>query len=258
MPRFFLWIEYDGRPFSGWQRQETGQTVQGVLEGAVSQFDPRSAEDPPILVYGSGRTDAGVHARGQVAHLDLLRPDMDSDKLQGALNHHLKPHPIAVTQVRPVKADAHARFDARKRHYVYDILNRRGPPALRKGRVWHVATPLDTDAMQRAADHLVGEHDFTTFRHVHCQAKSPIKTLDYLMVCRAGDGVQIKTGARSFLHHQVRSMVGCLALVGMGRWTADQVKRALDAKDRTQLGLNAPPDGLTFERIEFEDPALNL
>ena len=254
MRRYFLDIEYDGRPFLGWQRQDDGPTVQGVIEEAIAKIDPRSVGDPEILVYGSGRTDAGVHAMGQVAHTDFLREDLSPFKIMSALNHHMRPHPVSILDVYDVGPDVHARFHAVGRHYTYKILNRRPPPTFESGQVWHVVQDLDEEKMADAASVFIGTHDFTTFRHAHCQAKSPIKTLDYFTVERSGDYLEIQTGARSFLHHQVRSMVGCLALVGIGRWSKDRLQKAMDAKSRQALGLNAPSDGLYFRKIDF-DPA---
>ncbi|GAB4125832.1 MAG: tRNA pseudouridine(38-40) synthase TruA [Rhodothalassiaceae bacterium] len=245
MQRFRITVEYDGRPFVGWQRQENGPSVQQALEEAIAAFSGES-----VRVEGAGRTDAGVHAEGQVAHFDLEKP-MSAGQIQGALNHHLKPLPVAIREAEAVAPDFHARFSARRRVYRYRILNRRARPALEVGRIWHVARPLDAEAMQAAAQFLVGRHDFTTFRHVACQAKSPVKTLDLLAVERVGEIVAIHAMARSFLHHQVRSMVGTLALVGAGKWTPPMVREALEARDRRALGFNAPPDGLTLTRVEY-------
>ena len=251
MRRYFFELEYDGRPFLGWQRQDDGPTVQGVIEDAVARIDPRGAEDPGILVYGSGRTDAGVHAMGQVAHVDFLREDLSPFKIMSALNHHMRPHPISILKIYDVGPDVHARFHAVARHYIYRILNRRPPPTYEAGQVWHVVQDLDVHKMTDAASVFVGTHDFTTFRHAHCQAKSPIKTLDYLTIERTGPYLTVRTGAQSFLHHQVRSMVGCLALVGIGRWSKQRLKAALDARNRQALGLNAPADGLYFHKVDF-------
>lgn len=240
MQRFKLTIEYDGRPFVGWQRQDNGPSVQQTLEEAV--FAVTQAE---ALVYGCGRTDAGVHAEGQVAHVDIGKP-LAAFRLQEALNAHLRPAPVAVVACEAAAPDFHARFDCTGRRYRYDIINRRAPLTWQSGLAWHVARPLDADAMHAAAQILVGRHDFTTFRSVHCQSASPLKTLDQLDVVRDGDRIAIHAAARSFLHHQVRSMVGCLKLVGDGSWSADDLRHALDAVNRTALGLNAPPDGLFF------------
>src|SRR5437899_2695135 len=227
MPRYKLTIEYDGGPFVGWQIQDNGPSVQGVLAAAVEAFCGEK-----VSVQGAGRTDAGVHALAQVGHVDLAK-DWDTDTVRDALNAHLRPHPIAVLAAERVPGDFDARFSARKRHYLYRIVNRRADLALDRNRAWRIARPLDVPAMQAAAQGLVGRHDFTTFRPAECQAKSPVKTLDRLDVERAGDEVRIHAAARSFLHHQVRSMVGSLALVGDGKWSADDLARVLAARDRS-------------------------
>lgn len=245
MQRFKLTIEYDGRPFVGWQRQDNGPSVQQTLEQAV--FAVTQAE---TIVYGCGRTDAGVHAEGQVAHVDIAKP-LAAFRLLEALNAHLRPAPVAVVACEPAAPDFHARFDCTGRRYRYDIINRRAPLTWQSGLAWHVARPLDADAMHEAAQILVGRHDFTTFRSVHCQSASPVKTLDRLEVVRSGDRIAIHAAARSFLHHQVRSMVGCLKLIGDGSWSEDDLRHALDAADRTALGLNAPPDGLFFAAAHY-------
>ncbi|MCJ9429929.1 tRNA pseudouridine(38-40) synthase TruA [Kordiimonas marina] len=250
MQRFKLTIEYDGRPFFGWQKQDNGPTVQAALEAACRCFAP----DEDITVTGSGRTDARVHALGQVAHINLER-EMTIDALQGALNYHLRPNPVSVLKVEAVDDDFHARFSATKRHYTYRIRNRRAPLTFERGLVWQVTRPLDAEAMHEAAQVLVGTHDFTTFRHTACQAKSPVKTIDYLTVEREGDEIRLHAGARSFLHHQIRSITGTLKLVGEGTWTKDDVQASLEAKARTALGLNAPPDGLYFRAVEYGDIA---
>lgn len=248
MPRFKLTIEYDGRPFVGWQRQDNGPSAQAALEDAIGRFVP----EEKITVTGSGRTDAGVHAYGQVAHFDTAR-DMGADEVQGAINYHIKPNPVAVLAVERVSEEFNARFSALQRHYVYKICNRRAPLTFDRGLKWHVKTLLDADAMHAAAQLLVGRHDFTTFRHVNCQAKDPVKTMDYLRVEREGDEVRLFAGARSFLHHQIRSITGTLKLVGEGNWASADVQAALDARDRSALGLNAPPDGLYFVRVDYPD-----
>ncbi|MFY9625454.1 MAG: tRNA pseudouridine(38-40) synthase TruA [Rhodoplanes sp.] len=245
MPRYKLVIEYDGAPFVGWQVQENGVSVQATLEAAVAAFCGES-----ISVRGAGRTDAGVHALGQVAHLDLTR-EWDADTVRDAINAHLKPHPIAVLSAEIVTATFDARFSALKRHYLYRIVNRRAPLALEAARAWRVARPLDAQAMNAAAQNLVGRHDFTTFRAAECQAKSPVKTLDRLDVERSGEHVRIHASARSFLHHQVRSMVGSLALVGEGKWSPDDLARALEARDRKACGPVAPPDGLYLVGVDY-------
>lgn len=248
MARFKLTIEYDGRPFVGWQRQDNGPSVQQALEEAIRTFIP----EKDAVITGSGRTDAGVHAVGQVAHFDTVR-DVTPDEVQGAINFHVKAHPIAVVDAEQVDEDFNARFSAEKRHYVYKICNRRAPLTFDKGLKWHVKTPLDDAAMHEAAQVLVGKHDFTTFRHAHCQAKDPVKTMDYLRVEREGDEVRLYAGARSFLHHQIRSITGTLKLVGEGKWSKQDVQAALDARDRAALGFNAPPDGLYFAKVEFPE-----
>jgi tRNA pseudouridine38-40 synthase len=245
MQRFKLTIEYDGRPFVGWQRQDNGPSVQQTLEEAV--FAVTQAKTP---VYGCGRTDAGVHAEGQVAHVDIAKP-LAPFRLQEALNAHLRPAPVAIVACEAAAPDFHARFDCTGRRYRYDIINRRGPLTWQSGLAWHVARPLDAEAMHDAAQILVGRHDFTTFRSVHCQSASPVKTLDRLDVVREGDCIAIHAAARSFLHHQVRSMVGCLKLVGDGSWSADDLHHALTSANRSALGLNAPPDGLYFVFADY-------
>lgn len=240
MTRFRLTIEYDGSPFMGWQRQHHGPSVQGAIEAAIVRITGEAA-----TVAGCGRTDAGVHAEGQVAHTDIERP-IEPFRLMEALNAHLRPAPIAIVDCVVATPGFHARFDCTGRAYRYRIVNRRAQLVLDRGRAWQVAVPLDATAMHVAAQALVGRHDFTTFRSVRCQARSPVKTLDRLDVARDGAVIVIDAAARSFLHHQVRSMVGCLRLVGEGRWSADDLAAALVARDRLALGLNAPPEGLTF------------
>ncbi len=246
MPRYKLTIEYDGRPFVGWQSQDNGPSVQGVLAAAVEAFCGQKAS-----VHGAGRTDAGVHALGQVGHVDLAK-DWDDDTVRDALNAHLRPHPVAIITAEQVEDTFDARFSARKRHYLYRIVNRRADLTFERGLAWRIAKPLDSEEMRNAAQRLVGRHDFTTFRNVECQAKSPVKTLDQLDVQRRGDDIQVAAAARSFLHSQVRSMVGALALVGEGRWTADDVSSALDMRDRTACAPVAPPDGLYLARVDYE------
>lgn len=240
MTRFRLTVEYDGGPFMGWQRQRHGPSVQGAIEAAILATTRET-----VVVTGCGRTDAGVHAEGQVAHVDVERP-IDAFRLMEATNAHLRPLPIAVVACEVADPEFHARFDCIGRSYRYRIVNRRAPLVLDRGRAWQVAVPLDAEAMHEAAQLLVGRHDFTTFRSVRCQARSPVKTLDRLVVERDGQVITIAAAARSFLHHQVRSMVGCLRLVGEGRWSADDLAAALAARNRLALGVNAPPDGLTF------------
>jgi len=245
MQRWKLTIEYDGRPFVGWQRQDNGPSVQQTLEEAVQRLSGET-----VRVHASGRTDAGVHALGQVCHFDLEKP-FTSLKLRDALNFHLKPAPVAVLLAEEVPEDFHARLTSIGRAYVYRIVNRRAPLALDVGRAWHVQRPLDAEAMHVAAQVLVGQHDFTSFRAALCQAKSPLKTLERLDVERIGDEVRIHAAARSFLHHQVRNMVGTLELVGAGKWTADDVRRALEARDRSKAGPTCPPDGLYFVAARY-------
>jgi len=238
--RWRLTVEYDGGPFMGWQRQDHGPSVQQALEEALEKMAGEKA-----AFTAAGRTDAGVHALAMPVHVDVTR-DLTAHRLREGLNALVRPQPISVLEVEPVAGDWHARFSCTGRRYLYRILNRRAPPALERGRVWHIAQPLDLEAMQEAAAHLVGRHDFTTFRSVHCQSDSPVKTLDRLDVSREGEELHIHAEARSFLHHQVRSMTGCLALVGRGQWSPDDMKQALGARDRAALGLNGPPHGLYF------------
>lgn len=245
MPRYRLLIEYDGSAFVGWQRQDTGATVQAVLEAAILGFCQTETR-----VHGAGRTDAGVHATGQVAHFDVER-EYRADRVRDALNFHLRPHPVAVLAAEAVGEDFHARFSATGRSYLYRIVNRRAPAALDCRRVWQVPVALDETAMQAGADHLVGQHDFTTFRASECQAKSPLKTLDELTVTRVGEEIRITAAARSFLHHQVRNMVGTLKLVGEGKWSPDDVARALAAKNRAAGGPTCPPDGLYLTGVRY-------
>jgi len=244
--RYRLRLEYDGGLFVGWQRQDNGASVQGALEEAIFKLSGEC-----VTVTGAGRTDAGVHARGQVAHFDLEK-EFTPDKIRDALNHYLKPDPVAVLDAAIAAPDFHARFSAIARHYLYKIICRRAPLALERGHAWHVVRDLDADAMHEAAQTLVGQHDFTTFRASECQAKSPVKTLDKLDVHRSGDEIRVEASARSFLHHQVRSMVGTLKLVGEGKWAPKMVADALVATDRTQCGTVAPPDGLYLVKVDYE------
>lgn len=245
MPRYRLTIEYDGTPFCGWQRQADRLSVQQALEEAIERFAGELA-----VTQAAGRTDAGVHAVGQVVHFDLSR-EWDPFRIGEALNYHLKPHPIAVLKAETAPDDFEARFSATARHYEYRILNRRGRPALDEHRVWHVPVPLDADAMHAAAQFAIGKHDFSTFRAAECQAKTPVKTLDRLAVSRLNDAIVVTANARSFLHHQVRSIVGSLKLVGEGRWSPTDFKDALDAADRSRCGPMAPPDGLYLVRVDY-------
>jgi tRNA pseudouridine38-40 synthase len=247
MSRYKLTIEYDGRPFVGWQIQDNGPSVQGVLAAAVEAFSGEK-----VTVHGAGRTDAGVHALGQVGHLDLAK-DWDEDTVRDALNAHLRPHPVAVLVVERVAEAFDARFSAIRRHYRYRIVNRRADLTFDRGRAWRIAKPLDAAAMHAAAQRLVGRYDFTTFRNAECQAKSPVKTLDRLDVERiAEEDIQVAASARSFLHTQVRSMVGALALVGEGKWTADDVSSALEKRNRSACAPVAPPDGLYLMKVDYE------
>jgi tRNA pseudouridine38-40 synthase len=245
MPRYKLVVEYDGTPFVGWQRQLNGRSVQQAIEEAVEGFAGH-----PVRIQTAGRTDAGVHATHQVAHVDLDK-EWRTDTVRDATNAHLKPEPVSILGAEIVPDTFDARRSARRRHYLYRILNRRAPAALALDRVWHVPGALDADAMHAAAQTLVGRHDFTTFRASECQADSPVRTLDRLDVARDGEEIRVGASARSFLHHQVRSMVGTLALVGAARWSADDVREALEARDRTRCGPTAPACGLYLVGVDY-------
>jgi tRNA pseudouridine38-40 synthase len=245
MPRYKLTLEYDGGGYHGFQAQGDLPSIQASIERAAKAF---SGESPRL--QSAGRTDAGVHASGQVVHLDLDKA-WAPEVVRDALNAHLVPEPIAVLEAEVASADFHARFSAKRRAYLYRILDRRGPPALDRGRVWHVKKPLDVEAMLEAAQALIGDHDFTTFRDVDCQAKSPMKTLDEVRIWREGDEVRLFFSARSFLHRQVRSMTGSLAEVGVGRWSAADLKAALEARDRTACGPVAPAQGLCLVDVGY-------
>jgi tRNA pseudouridine38-40 synthase len=245
LTRFRLTVEFDGRPFMGWQRQAHGPSVQEAIERAA-----HAVTGETVTVHAAGRTDAGVHGLAMTAHLDIARA-ITPFRLMEALNAKVRPDPVAVLACEVVPDDFHARFSCLGRHYEYRIVNRRAPLTHDKGLAWRIAGDLDAAAMHDAAQALVGRHDFTTFRSAHCQSDSPVKTLDRLDVARGGDRVVVRASARSFLHHQVRSMVGCLSLVGQGKWTAGDLRGALEAKDRAALGLNAPPDGLFFVRADY-------
>jgi tRNA pseudouridine38-40 synthase len=245
MPRYRMTIEYDGGPYVGFQAQANGPSVQAALEAAVKAFCGQT-----LRVHAAGRTDTGVHATGQVIHVDLEKA-WPAETVMNALNAHLRPAPIVVLEAEAVADDWHARFSATGRAYRYRILNRSAPSALEQGRVWHVKKPLDAAAMHAAAQALTGQHDFTTFRDVACQAKSPVKTLDAVTVTRTGEEVVLDFAARSFLHRQVRSMVGSICEVGLGRWSADDLKAALEAADRTACGPVAPSEGLYLTRVEY-------
>lgn len=245
MTRFALTVEYDGRPFMGWQRQDHGPSVQQAIEDAAFAITGEHA-----VVHAAGRTDAGVHALAMRAHVDIAKP-LTPFRLMEALNARLRPAPVAILACEAVADDWHARFSCVARHYEYRIVQRRAPLTWEQGLAWRIPGDLDAAAMHAAAQRLVGRHDFTTFRSAHCQADSPLRTLDRLDVTRSGDRITVRASARSFLHHQVRSMVGCLALVGQGRWSADDLRAALDARDRAALGLNAPSDGLFFVGADY-------
>jgi tRNA pseudouridine38-40 synthase len=245
MARYKLIVEYDGGPYYGFQAQANGPSVQASLERAVAAFSGET-----IRLHAAGRTDTGVHATGQVVHIDLAK-DWPAETVRKAMNAYLQPEPVVVVTAEQAPDDWHARFDAQERRYLYRILNRPSRPGLELGRVWHIKAPLDAEAMHAAAQALVGLHDFTTFRDVACQAKSPVKTLDVAQVRRAGDVVELRFAARSFLHRQVRSMTGSLAEVGMGRWDAAKLKAALEACDRKACGPVAPPDGLYLTDVRY-------
>ncbi len=246
MKRYKITLEYDGGPFAGWQRQKTALSVQEVVEDAIAAFCGEA-----VRIHGAGRTDAGVHARAQVAHFDLERDDITTKTVRDAINHHTRPYPISILDVEITDDAFHARFSATERKYLFRILNRRARPALDRGQVWWVPVPLDAVAMHEAAQVLIGRHDFTTFRASQCQARSPLKTLSELSVSRLGDEIHIHVRARSFLHHQVRNFAGTLKLVGEGRWTREDVRRALLAKDRAHGGPTAPPDGLYLMSVGY-------
>jgi tRNA pseudouridine38-40 synthase len=246
MPRYRLTLEYDGGPYCGLQAQAALPSVQASVERAVHAFCGQT-----LRLHAAGRTDTGVHATGQVVHIDLDK-DWPADVVRDAINAHLMPEPIAVLDAAVVPPEFHARFSATERRYLYRILNRRGPPALDRGRVWHVKKPLDADAMHQAAQALVGHHDFTTFRDLACQSKTPVKTLDEARVWREGEEVRLAFAARSFLHRQVRSMAGSLVEVGVGRWTPQDLAMALDARDRRACGPVAPADGLYLVAVGYE------
>lgn len=249
MPRYKLTLEYDGTPFSGWQRQENAPSVQAALERAAEAVD-----GAPVRVHGAGRTDSGVHALGQAAHLDLTK-DLAPDTVRDAINFHLKPDPVAVIEAEQVSDEFHARFSAVKRHYLYRMIDRRAPLTLDRSQVWRVSRKLDAEAMHHAAQALAGRHDFTTFRDAQCQADSPVKTLDAISVSRYGEEVQLTCSARSFLHRQVRSMVGSLVEVGVGKWSARDLASALAAADRSRCGPVAPPDGLYLVAVDYPPTA---
>jgi tRNA pseudouridine38-40 synthase len=245
MPRYKLTIEYDGTPYAGWQIQQDLPSVQGRLREAIRAF---CGDD--FIPRGAGRTDSGVHATGQVAHIDLTR-DWPADTVAKAVNAHLRPDPVAVLSCESVPADFDARFSATARHYLYRIANRRAPLALEAYRAWRIVHPLDADAMHEAASHLLGRHDFTTFRATGCQAASPLRTLTAITVERRGEGIEVRASARSFLHHQIRSIVGSLKHVGEGKWRPDDMRAALEARDRSRCGALAPPYGLYLTAVDY-------
>lgn len=245
MTRWRLTLEYDGGPFMGWQRQDHGPSVQQTLEEALQGMTGEQT-----AVHAAGRTDAGVHALAMAAHVDIAR-EMTPHRLREGLNALVRPQPVSVLEVEQVADDWHARFSCTGRRYLYRILSRRAPAALDRGRVWHIPVELDVDAMAEGAAMLVGRHDFTTFRSAQCQSDSPVKTLDVLHVERSGEEIHVRAAARSFLHHQVRSMVGCVAMVGRGQWKPYDMRKALEARDRAALGFNAPPDGLYFAGASY-------
>jgi tRNA pseudouridine38-40 synthase len=245
MPRYKLVIEYDGTPFAGWQLQANARSVQQVIEAAIARFCGHA-----VRIQCAGRTDAGVHATHQVAHVDLDKP-WPVETIRSATNAHLRPEPVVVLAAEPVPDDFNARTSAVKRHYLYRIINRRSRPAIERDRVWHVSWRLDANAMHEAAQVLVGRHDFTTFRAAECQASSPVKTIDRLNVERVGEEIRVAASARSFLHHQVRSIVGSLALVGAGKWSAGDLRAALDARERARCGPMAPAAGLYLVGVDY-------
>lgn len=248
MARFKLTIEYHGGPFAGWQRQPDVPSVQASIETALGKLLPDATE--PQVIAGAGRTDTGVHATGQVCHCDM--PDgWNAFRLSEGLNYHLKPNPIAIVAAEPVADDFHARFDAVRRHYLYRIVNRRPPLTLEAGMAWRVANPLDVNAMAVAAASLIGQHDFTTYRSTQCQSNSPVKTLDRFDVIREGEEIHCTLHARSFLHNQVRSLVGSIERVGAGKWPTDKPRKALEACDRSHCGPVAPPDGLYLTQVDY-------
>jgi tRNA pseudouridine38-40 synthase len=245
MPRYKLTIEYDGRPYVGWQRQRNGMSVQQVLEEGIAAFASEK-----VVVHGAGRTDAGVHAKAQVAHIQLSR-EWRTDVIRDAANAHMRKHPVAILKAEAVADDFEARFSATQRHYVYQLCNRRAPLTLDRGFAWHIARRLDANAMHKAAQLLLGQHDFTTFRASECQANSPVRTLEKLDVVREGEMILIYASARSFLHHQVRSFVGSLEHVGSGKWSVDDLVAALKAQDRSRCGEVAPADGLYLIGVDY-------
>ncbi len=245
MKRYKITIEYNGQPFIGWQRQEVEPSVQGTIEAAL--FKMSGSE---ITLHGAGRTDAGVHATGQVAHFDI-RQDFPMDEIMGAINHYVKPLPISVLKVEAVDDEFHARFSALSRAYIYKIINRKAPLALENGRAWHIKEDLGIEAMQEAANYLIGKHDFSSFRSAQCQSKNPVKTIDTIELIRKGEGIEMHIKAPSFLHNQVRIIIGNLRKVGNGAFKPLQIKKILEAKDRTKAAETAPPDGLYLVEVKY-------
>ncbi len=245
MPRYKCLVEYDGLGFNGWQKQDHAPSIQACIENAINLF---SGEQP--VIYTAGRTDAGVHALGQVFHFDLIK-EFSPERVRGAINQHLKPHKIAIINVEIVSQDFHARFSAKKRYYQYRIINRRSLLALELNRAWHVPVELSLIKMQEAANYLIGHHDFSSFRDGQCQAKSPFKTIDEIKINQIGDIITIDISARSFLHHMVRNIVGTLKMVGEGKWQPDYINHIIAAKDRKEAGPTAPAEGLYFVKVDY-------
>lgn len=246
MNRYKIKIEYDGTPFVGWQRQENGQSVQGCIEKAINNIFEEN-----ITIFGAGRTDAGVHAMGQVAHFDVTDKLLEPYVIKNALNDHLRPFPISILEVEKVHNDFHARFDATQRKYLYRIVNRKSPLTIEKGRAWQVHKDIDVDLMKECIPSIEGQHDFTTFRSAHCQSDSPIKTLDSLKISQSEENIYFGFTAKSFLHHQVRSIVGSLKLVGEKSWSLGDFEKAFNSKDRSKCGALAPPEGLYFMEVKY-------
>ena len=245
MQRYKCIIEYDGTNFSGWQRQADQSSIQQCLEEAIFKFSGET-----VTIHVAGRTDAGVHAFGQVMHFDIEK-SISAEKIMGAMNFHLKPNPISVIGIEEASEEFHARFSAQKRHYIYRIINRRAPLAIEHLRAWHIGVPLDVDKMRQAANNLIGTHDFSSFRDSQCQGNTPIKTLDEIKIERSGDLITIEVCAKSFLHHMVRNIAGTLKFAGEGKWSANEVKKILEAKDRTKAGPTAPAYGLFFVKVDY-------
>ncbi len=245
MKRYKITIEYNGQPFIGWQRQEVEPSVQGTIEAALFKMS-----GVQITLHGAGRTDAGVHATGQAAHFDI-RQDFPMDEIMGAINHYVKPLPISILSVEGVDNEFHARFSAVSRAYIYKIINRKAPLALENGRAWHIKEELDVEAMQEAANYLIGKHDFSSFRSAQCQSKNPVKTIDAIELIRKGEGIEMHIKAPSFLHNQVRIIIGNLRKVGNGTFKPLQIKEILEAKDRTKAAETAPPDGLYLVEVKY-------